>query len=319
MATDGESDGADCEVSGYTADDDARLGLSADVSALQAEAVGCGGAVHLTVAVVVATGGAGALVFAADGSVVGGGVGHVGSFGQASADGAVVLANYAAVTVLGVGVPHAEGGRTDAVGHFAAIAARYAAVPLGTIGVRSIDIDAAGDGAASDGTPALKADDAADVAVAGEDGIADGKVVDFGFAVGGSEDANVTVVIVAAVPIDADTADGHVVAVEVAAESVVVSIIADGSKIGGRGAAAAVLDVVFETEVRVLVGRAAVDVSGKCIQVAGTGDFVRVGLGAAARPLRPRRLYGHGEYTQEQRRGCPPYSCAAQPPGPRRK
>ena len=286
---------------GDAADDADRHG-AVGVGSAYAEAGGAGDAVHLAVVIAADGGGAGAaavIVLAADGSVAvavgtAGDGGHVGSLCQTAVDFAVVAAYDAAEAVLGGIAALAEGGGADAVAHGRGLAgaARYAAEVLSSVLVIGIDIDAVGGGTARKFAVTEVAHNAANLSATSEDGIAHGEVVDVGFA-GGSEDAYVGIAVAIAAPIDADAADGLAVAVEVALECVVIIAITDGRVVAGRGRAAAVVEGLFETEVRLRVGRTVVHVRCQLIEVGVAGDEERVAAGAAALPCPCRHSREH--------------------------
>ena len=93
---------------------------------------------------------------------------------------------------------------------------------------------------------------------------------------------------------DGEAADGLVV-------TVIFTLKGFTASANGRPVAAE-RDGVSLLEVHVLVVRAAVHIGSQLVQVAGTGNQVRVGTGAATVPC-PRR--GRREQHHEQRQGCP--------------
>ena len=238
----------------------------------------------------------GAAVAAGDGAVgVVCGGGHGGANGEVVAQGAVVYACYAAVVIAVVGVGGGEGGGAGTLLDGAAVVAHDAAVAVGT-GLHGADGYVVGHVAAGDGA-VVGAHDAAGGFVTGDAGVGEGEVVDIGTGVCLAEDALVVVGGVVAALVDADAADGIVIAVEVAAEgAVVASVVAsDGLEVALVAievvpiVAGGVLDVVVELEVRVVVvvgGLAvcAVDAVGQEVELAGVFDDVGTALAAVAAP-----------------------------------
>ena len=238
----------------------ARHGAVGDVGIAAAYTGGVLHVGHFAGGVVVVLEGA-FVVIASDGAVV---VGrdsrHGGADGEVVVQGAVLAvgAYYAAVVVAVVGVGDGEGGGADTVFNGASIVHAHDATVTGDRGPHGADGNVGGHVAAVDGTiVAVVAHDAADVVVAGDAGVGKGEVVDVGAVSCPAEDALVVVCTAVAVLVDTDTADGLVIAVEVAAEDAVVAVEAasDGLEVvlvarkivpvAGVG----VVDVVGELEV----------------------------------------------------------------------
>ena len=244
-----------------------------------------------------------AVVLAADGTVgVVLGCGHDDSDGDVVAQGSsIVHACDAAVVHALVIIRLGERGCAGTVGDGAAVVdAHNAAVIIGG-GLNGMDKDVGFDVAVGDGAPTIIAHDAANVVEAGDTGVGEGDATNVGVLINLAEEALVAVGYAVAVLVDADATDGVALAVVVPIE--VVALVADGGEVtfGVANTLGAVGDVGSLLEVHVLVGRAAVHVGSQLVQVAGTGNQVRVGTGAATVPCPRRRREQH----HEQRQRCP--------------
>ncbi len=225
-------------------------------------------------------------------------------------DGAAAMACDAAVIFATDG--GGDAGGAGAAGDGAEIVAYDAAVVVG-IGCNGVDGDVAEDVAVLYATVVVDAYDGAAVVVAGEAGVGEEYVLHLGTIAELSEESRISFLGFTAALVDADTADGVALAVEVAFEVsvIVVVVAADGREVvlGAAGVVpvggVAVSEVGGQHEVIALVLCAAVHVGSQLVQVAGTGNQVRVGTGAATTPC-PRRLRScEGENEGEQQHGCP--------------
>ena len=156
------------------------------------------------------------------------------------------------------------------------------------------DGDRRRDSAVGDITVVL-AHDAASTATANNDGIVKGEVLHL--SVDGTEKSLVIEVIV-----NTDTADGLVVAVEVAVERMVE--VANGRIVVFIGGTRVVVsDVVHQLEELAAVVVAIVHVGGQRVPVGHCANSVRVGLGAATVPLCLGRLPEGHEGEEDENRG----------------
>jgi len=212
-------------------------------------------------------------------------------------DGAAAMACDAAVIFATDG--GGDAGGAGAAGDGAEIVAYDAAVEVG-IGCNGVDGDVAEDVAVLYATVVVVAYDGAAVVVAGEAGVGEEYVLHLG-TIDESEESRVSFLGFTAALVDADTADGVALAVEVAFEvSEIVEVAADGREVvlGAAGVVpvgfVAVSEVGGQHEVIALVLRAAVDVGGQLVEVGGRCDLVRAFCGAATAPS-PRPLRGGEE------------------------